>query len=166
VFEVDSEGGMHSDCHQNPWLYVPLLSYILDSAAEEPAGDWVRFEELKGVSAWVRFFEHSCQQPLLALAGEDPVILQDIWQLFAAVEGLPGFESDASFLLRPLPKVPFLFTYQAQDHEFPAGVSVFLDRTAEVNLDPESLFRLGRGMTEMFRRIAFRHGVGVVAESS
>ena len=161
LFEVDPEGGLHSECHQNPWLYVPLLCYVLDSAAEEPAGDWVRFEELKGVSAWVRFFEHSCHKPILELTGEDPDLILDILQLFAAEENLEGFEAESTFLLRPLPKVPFLFTYQPPEEEFPAGVSVLLDRTAEVNLDPESLFRLGRGMAQMFKQIAVRHGMGV-----
>ena len=160
LFEVDSQGGLHSECHQNPWLYVPLLSYVLDSAAEEPAGDWVRFEELKGVSAWVRFFEHSCHKPILELTEEDPDLILDILHLFAAEENLAGFEADSTFLLRPLPKVPFLFTYQPPEEEFPASVSVLLDRTAEVNLDPESLFRLGHGMAQMFKKIAVRHGMG------
>ncbi len=159
VFELDREGELHSDCHQNPWLQVPMLSYVLDSAAKDASGDWVRFAELKGVSSWVRFFEHSCVQPLLEMARQDPVLLQDILQLFAAQTGLDGFEADASFLLLPLPKIPFLFTYQAPDHEFPEGFAVYLDRTAEDNLDPESLFRLGRGLAEMFRRIACRHGL-------
>lgn len=160
LFELDSGGGLHSECHQNPWLYVPMLSYVLDSAAEEPAGDWVRFGGLKGVSAWVRFFEHSCEKPILELTGEDPDLILDILNLFAAEENLEGFEAESSFLLRPLPKVPFLFTYQPPEDEFPASVSVLLDRTAEVNLDPESLFRLGRGMAQMFRKIAVRHGMG------
>lgn len=160
LFELDSEGGLHSECHQNPWLYVPMLSYVLDSAAAEPAGDWVRFEELKGVSAWVRFFEHSCHQPILELTGEDPDLILDILNLFAAEENLEDFEAESSFLLRPLPKVPFLFTYQPPEDDFPASVSVLLDRTAEVNLDPESLFRLGRGMAQMFKKIAVRHGMG------
>jgi hypothetical protein len=160
LFELDSKGDLHSECHQNPWLYVPLLSYVLDSAAEEPTGEWVRFEELKGVSAWVRFFEHSCHKPILELTAEDPDLILDILQLFSAEENLEGFEADSTFLLRPLPKVPFLFTYQPPEDDFPASVSVLLDRTAEVNLDPESLFRLGRGMAQMFRKIAVRHGMG------
>jgi len=162
MFEVDPDGGLHSDCHQNPWLHVPMLSYVLDSAAREPAGDWVRFEELKGVHAWVRFFEHSCQRPILELALEDPILSQDIWHLFAAEDHVEGFQADASFLLRPLPKVPFVLTYRAPDDEIPASASVFLDHTAAANLDPESLFRLGRGMAEMFRKVAHRHGSGIV----
>lgn len=160
LFELDSKGDLHSECHQNPWLYVPMLSYVLDSAAEEPTGDWVRFAELKGVSAWVRFFEHSCHKPILELTEEDPDLILDILHLFTAEEDLEEFEAESTFLLRPLPKVPFLFTYQPPEGDFPASVAVLLDRTAEVNLDPESLFRLGRGMAQMFKKIAARHGMG------
>jgi hypothetical protein len=158
VFAIDPEGGLHSDCHQNPWLHVPLLSYALDGAGATPAGDWVRFSELAHAKAWVRFFAHRCEEPLFELAVEDADLLLDVLDLFATGRQIEGFSSDHTFVLHPLPKVPVLFGYQRPEDDIPAGFSVFFDRTAEDNVDPESLFRLGSGLAQMFRRIAGRHG--------
>jgi hypothetical protein len=158
IFEVDSQGGLHSECHQNPWLHVPMLSYILDSKGITPAGDWVRFFELKTAKPWINFFEYSLETPIRQLGERDPQMLLDILELFAEKEKVTGFATKVTFLLRPLPKVPFLFGYQPAEEGLPADFTVFLDRTAEVNLDAESLFRLGRGMAEMFKKIAMRHG--------
>jgi hypothetical protein len=159
VFQIDRQAGLHSDCHQNPWLHVPLLSYVLDSAGRVPAGQWARFAELGPARPWARFFAHRCEQPLEELAARDPALLLDIFDLFAARRQVAGFEADATFLLLPLPRVPFLFAYREPQADLPGGLSVFIDRTAEVNLDPESLFRLGSGMAQMFARIAERHGL-------
>jgi len=158
LFALDQGGGLHSDCHQNPWLHVPLLAYVLDSAGRRPAGDWARFAELKPARPWERFFAHRCEAPLLELAGSDPDLMLDILDLFASRRDIAGFEADQTFLLLPLPKVPFLFAYHRPEEGLPANMSVYLERSAEVNLDPESLFRLGSGMAQMFARIAARHG--------
>jgi len=158
VFQLDPQGGLHSDCHQNPWLYVPMLSYILDGAGKPPTGKWVRFSELKHTHAWVRFFQHSCETPFRELAEQAPDLALDILSLFTARQNLEGFEAKHTYLLYPLPLVPFLFSFQPADGDFPASLSVYLDETAESNLDAESLFRLGRGLSEMFKRIAQRHG--------
>lgn len=158
VFELDPKGGLHSQSHVNPWLHVPMLSYVLDGRGADPTGDWVRFEELERGKSWIRFFQHACEAVLGRLADADPDLLLDILNLFAAQRELPGFEAKHSFLLRPLPKLPFVFAFQPADEDFPAAMAVYLDRTADRNLDPESIFRLGNGMAEMFRRIALRHG--------
>lgn len=158
VFAVDPEGGLHSECHQNPWLHVPLLSYVLDGAGKQPAGDWARFSEIEKLKPWSRFFAHRCEEPLQELAEGDPDLLLDILDLFASRRRVEGFHADASFLLHPLPRVPFLFAYRGADDELPAQIMVYLDRCAPDNLDPESVFRLGSGMAQMFRAIAIRHG--------
>lgn len=160
LFQLDPQGGLHSDCHQNPWLHVPMLSYILDGQGVEPSGKWVRFSELKSTHSWVRFFQHSCEARFQQLAEEDPELALDILSLFAAKTSIEGFEAQHTYLLYPLPLIPILFSFQPAEGDFPASLSVYLDSTADKNLDAESLFRLGRGMSEMFMRIAQRHGLG------
>jgi len=159
LFELDRQGGLHSDCHQNPWLHVPLLRYVRDSAGVPPRGDWVRFAELGYASNWVPYFSHRVLEPLARLAGADSELFCDVLELFAEQRGLAGFSHDETFLLRPLPLVPVLVGLNRAEEELPAEVSVYFERSAERNLDAESLFRIGLGLAQMFGRIAARHGL-------
>lgn len=158
LFELDGTGGMHSDCHQNPWLHVPLLRYVRDAAGTRPGDDWVRFAELGYASNWVPYFRHRVLRPLGRLAGNDSELFCDIAGLFAERRRLAGFSHDESFLLRPLPLVPIVLGLRRAEEGLPAEVSVYCERSAERNLDAESLFRIGLGLAQMFERIARRHG--------
>ncbi|RME25906.1 MAG: DUF3786 domain-containing protein, partial [Deltaproteobacteria bacterium] len=157
-FSVDEGGGLHSDCHQNPWLHIPLLRYVRDAEGARPTGQWLRFEQLAGTTHWIPYFRKRCLQVLESLAGRKTELFEDIAGLFAEKEQLPGFEHDRSFLLRPLPLVPVIFASRRPYGELPAEVFVYFDRCCERNLDPESLFRIVSGVAQMFERIARRHG--------
>ena len=167
VFQIDPKGNLHADCHQNPWIHVPLLSYILDSRGHTPNQDWVRFVELPpAFRSWNNFFQYTCEDQLQNLLQADAHLFSDILSLFSQRSSQPqntqavvGFSDQHNFVLYPLPRVPFLIACQAAQEDFAAGVSVYLDRSVQYNLDPESVFRLGRGMAEMFRKIAIRHGL-------
>ncbi len=43
-FELDPDGGLHSECHVNSWVHLPLLSYVATCQGRPPTGDWVTFD--------------------------------------------------------------------------------------------------------------------------
>ena len=68
------------------------------------------------------------------------------------------FQSDISVVLHPLPKLPVMICYWRPDEGLGSSINVFFDETADRNLDIGSIFSLGAGMTQMFQKLALRHG--------
>jgi hypothetical protein len=68
------------------------------------------------------------------------------------------FESDISVVLHPLPKVPVMVCYWLPEDGLESSLNVFFDQTADKNLDIGSVFTLGVGLSQMFVKIARRHG--------
>lgn len=162
IFELDRKGELHSQCHVNTWVHVPLLHYVGAAKGTAPTGDWVHFAELEGSVDWHRFFAHRCEEALAALADEHPTLLADVMRLLHAKP--PGGElaarapkADWSLLLRPLPKVPILVCYWHEDGEFGSQLSLLFDRSLGDNLPAESVWALTRGIVEMCRRVIRRH---------
>jgi len=60
-FKIDATGDMASECHNNVWVQVPILNYILHSKGLQPKGDWRSFRELSGAEDWSQFFSYSCE---------------------------------------------------------------------------------------------------------
>lgn len=158
IFEVDRLGVLHTLCHVNSWIHAPLLNYLLHGKGRSLTGEWVPFSELKGARDWARFFVHRCEKAMHRLADSDPELYLDILDIFGKQidNGVSG--SDISIRLMPFPKVPILFSYWNAEGEFESKLTIHFDRTAGENLDPQSIFYVVSGMTEMFTRFFQTHG--------
>lgn len=158
LFEVDARGGLHTMCHVNSWVQLPLLFFILDGAGRQPTGDWQTFGDLPRSQDWTRFFDYKCAQVFARMASEQPDLFEDILDLFASRE--PADDTDADWVktLWPLPRVPIRFCYWAAEDDIPAQLTVLFDATASDNLGPEGIFQLCRGLAEMFQKIIIHHG--------
>ena len=69
------------------------------------------------------------------------------------------FESDISVVLYPLPKVPIMVCYWLPEDGLESSLHVFFDKTADENLGTSAVFTLGVGLSQMFAKLALRHGV-------
>lgn len=156
-FMVDATGDLVSECHKNPWVHVPILQYILHCKGVPVKGDWVAFNELQGAAEWNRFFSHRCEIEMHKLADAHQDIFFEILNLFGAEEVHGVTNSDQSLVLYPLPGVPFLFNYWQPEESFDSKLNILFDRTAEENIDLQSMYVLGRGLVEMFRQLIVKH---------
>jgi uncharacterized protein DUF3786 len=85
-------------------------------------------------------------------------LFDDVVHLFSGRQVERQFQSDISVVLHPLPKVPIMICYWRPDDGLGASLNIFFDETADRNLDIGSIFSLGAGLTQMFERLALRHG--------
>jgi len=161
VFEVDKEGGLHTVCHVNDWVRLPILNYILYGEGAEPTGEWITFRELPGAQAWARFFAHRCERTIKRLSDSDPDLFISILSLFGEEVEDREIQFDHCFLLHPLPKVPVLMCYSRQEGDFDSKFTVLFDRSVEKNLRTDAAYFLVQGIAEMFGKIMEHHGVEV-----
>lgn len=163
VFELDRQGHLYSECHVNHWVHLPLLSYAVHSAGRELGGRWVIFGELEQAKDWSRFFSWRCERGIKQIVDEDPEFFFDALSIFSPSpvgqkSGKAFSTSDYAVVVYPLPKVPLMLAYWCADEEFESKLTLFFDRSAEVNLGAESIYLLTMGIVEMFRRIFSTHG--------
>lgn len=156
-FQVDPQGKIISDCHVNPWLSIPLLSYIIHCEGKRPAGQWVPLRELDSGATWSRLFSQRCEKPLKALVDNHTDLFEILIDLFAGKSTTAAFSSDISIVLHPLPKLPMLVCYWNKEGQLDSTLHLFFDSTADKNLNIESIYQLGVGLVTMFEKIALRH---------
>jgi len=85
-------------------------------------------------------------------------LFDDVVHLFSGRQVERQFQSDISVVLHPLPKVPVMICYWRPDEGIGSSINIFFDETADRNLDVGSIFSLGAGLTQMFQKLALRHG--------
>lgn len=156
-FTVDSEGNMISACHNNVWVLVPLLNYIISSAGKDLSGKWVPFRELTNGTVWSAFFEKMFEKPLKQLTDAYPDLIEDMICIFSGKPEETSFASDISLVLHPLPKVPILICYTKPEEDLESKLNVFFDTSAEENLKIDSIYRLCVGLLVMFHKITSLH---------
>ena len=61
-------------------------------------------------------------------------------------------------VLNVLPRVPILICYWNAEEGMNSDLHVFFDKTASDNLGVDALYPVAVGLTQMFKRIAQRHG--------
>ncbi len=157
IFEVDSEGGLHSDTHVHAWVHLPVLQYVVHAEGQNTTGAWKTFGELGGFGEWNNFFRHRCEKTLHKMADEDPDLFFDVLGLFGRAPGPNVPTADRAVLLHPLPKVPMLVLYWDCEGDFESKLTLLFDRATEANLGAEGTYLLVQGMVEMLRKITLRH---------
>lgn len=156
-FFVDAGGKITSDCHINPWVVLPLLSYIAFSQGKDPSGKWVPFRELKNGSRYNPLFDQRCEKPLKKMADNHMDLLKDILCILGGRPVKVNFDSDIALALRPLPKVPILICYSSPEEDLESRLNIFFDITADDNLTGESIYLLITGLVVMLEKMTLRH---------
>jgi hypothetical protein len=155
-FIIDAAGEMSSECHNNLWVHVPLLNYIIHGKGIELTGDWVPFNELPGALDWSRFFSHRCEEDMKQIIDAHTELFFEILHLFGA-RAAEGMDADHSLVIYPLPKVPFMINYWEPESGFESKLNIRFDRVTTDNITIQSIYLLGRGLVEMFRALIVRH---------
>jgi hypothetical protein len=157
LFEIDPQGGLHSDAHVHNWIHMPLLQYVVHGEGKDLTGVWTAFRQLNGFREWNGFFSHRCEKPFHEMADRHTDLFFDLLGLFGKDFHLDGSTADRSFILYPLPKVPLVFCYWAPEEDFESKLTLLLDKATEANLGAEGTFLLVQGIVEMFTKIISRH---------
>ncbi len=156
-FTIDRKGRQHSECHYNIWIYVPLLNYVLFSEGKELTGEWIKFDQLRDAASFSNFFYYKCEDVLRRIADEDAGLFFDILNIFGAKPVEQESSADYSVVIYPLPRVPFLVSYWRPQDVFESTLGIYFDRSADYNLDVESLHIIALGIVEMLKRIVAWH---------
>ena len=157
-FSIDTSGRVISDIHVNPWVMLPVFSYITEGQGVPASGKWVPCRELEGGKSWYRLFGQRCEKPLKRVADTYVDLFEDMIHLFNGKQVQNHYESDISLVLHPLPNVPILICYWKPADGFESDLNIFFDATVEKNLNIESIYRLGTGLVVMLEKLALRHG--------
>ena len=157
-FSIDEMGNITTEIHVNPWVVIPVFNYILDGVGTSPSGDWVTFRELKGGEDWYPLYAQRAEKPLRKVADTYTELFDDILQIFSGERIDHHYPADISIVLHPLPKVPILICYSGPEDGLESTLTVFYDKTVEMNLNIQALYSLIVGLVTMFEKIASRHG--------
>ena len=157
-FSVDAKGTLAADIHINPWVAVPFLDYIRCGKGLPVSGNWVSFRELKDGRERYPLFQKRCEAPMKQVADSYTDLFDDLVRIFGGEKVEKQFESDISVVLHPLPRVPIMICYWLPEDGLESSLNVFFDDTADKNLAIGSIFTLGAGLTQMFEKLALRHG--------
>ncbi len=157
-FYIDRNGNMTSDCHNNRWVLVPLLNYVIHSAGLEPARNWMPFRELNEGSERAGLFAQRCEKPMKELVDKHTDLFELIIDIFDGRPAGGSFDSDISVVIHPLPKLPMLISYWKKEADLDSSLSLFFDSTANDNLPTGSIYILGVGLLTMFEKIVSTHG--------
>jgi len=157
-FSVDTQGNLAADIHINSWVAVPFLDYIINSKGLPPSGNWVSFRELREGQERYPLFQKRCEAPMKRIADTYTDLFDDLVRIFGGKQVQRQFESDIAVVLHPLPRVPLMICYWLPEDGLESSLNVFFDHTADANLTIGSVFTLGTGLTQMFEKLALRHG--------
>lgn len=157
-FSILEDGRFSSDIHINPWVAGPIISYILNCSKEPISGEWVTFRELESGKTWHGLFRERCELDMKKVADNYTILFEDMVDIFNGQKIDTHYDSDISIVLYPLPKVPILISYWKPEDGMESDLTLFFDKTAEVNCGIDAIYTLGSGLVEMFRKIVLRHG--------
>ena len=157
-FSVDISGKLSADIHINPWVAVPFLDYIRQGKGLPATGNWLSFRELKDGKERYPLFQKRCEVPLKQVADTYTDLFDDLVRIFGGKQVDKQFESDISVVLHPLPRVPIMICYWLPEDGLESSLNLYFDDTADQNLTIGSVFSLGAGLSQMFKKLALRHG--------
>ena len=158
-FSVDTRGNLHADIHINPWVAIPVFSYVLYGKGQAASGNWASFRELKDGKERYPLFQKRCEEPMKKVADTYTELFDDLVHIFSGKQVEEQFESDISVVLHPLPRVPLMICYWLPEDGLESSLNLFFDKSADDNLDIGAVFSLGAGLAQMFEKLALRHGV-------
>jgi len=158
-FSVDINGNLSADIHINPWIAVPYLNHIIYGKGIPVSGEWVSFRELKGGGERYRLFKKRCETRIKQIADTKTSFFDDMVHLFSGKQVKKYFKSDISVILNVLPKMPVMICYWYPEDGLESSLHIFFDKTADKNLDIDSIDILTEGLARMFAGLTLRHGI-------
>lgn len=160
LFALDNTGRFRTDLHINPWIVVPVLTYVLYCKGVSPSGKWMAFRELGEAREKTALFVQRGEQPLKKIADTYPDLFEDLIDMFSG-KALPNqYDADVSLVLYPLPLLPMLICYWPPEDGMASELSLFFDRSADHNGGSPLVFSLVTGMVQMFEKFVATHGAG------
>jgi hypothetical protein len=159
-FHIHANGHLSSEIHLTPWVSIPVLTYVLNSAGKPLTGRWIPFREFTEGRVWAGLFEQRCEKPLKQVADSYPDLFRDMLEIFSGRRTEQHFESDVSIVLWPLPLVPLLVCYWLPEEGMDSSLHLFFDASAEDNLGIQGVYALATGLVRMFEQLAARHSGG------
>lgn len=156
IFELDADGGLHSESHVNMWVHGAVLQYVAVGEGRNPIGRWITIDDMTDGQAWAPFFIHRCHFPLIQVADRDPELFLNVLGLFG--KRIPFDSAEYAFLLHPLPKAPFLFLFSPREGSFESQLTILFDECIDRNLRTQGVYLLGAGIADMIVKIMARHG--------
>lgn len=155
-FSVYPDGTLSADIHTNPWVSVPVLTYITEGAGRDITGKWLPFRELEGGSAWAGLFRQRCEKPLKQIADNEYDLFVDLLDVF---NGRPveHLDADIARVFYVLPKVAIMICYWPAEEDFESNLQIYFDEAANENLNVASINALGSGLGRMFEKLAEKH---------
>lgn len=134
------------------WDKLLILMYIRNAGNKPISGKWVAFRDLKDGSIKSEAFRNGCERQLAKMFNDDKDgLLRRLYCLGAEV--VKGFSTGYSYVIYPLPKIPFLILLWPKDEDFEATSSILLDSTATDYLDVEALTFLGQALVRAIKRV-------------
>ncbi len=158
-FSVDTDGNFVSQIHVNPWVAGPFLDYVIYGKGVDPTGSWVSYRELAEGKERYPLFQKRCEESMKRIADIYTELFDDLVHIFGGKKVAEEFESDISVVLYPLPKVPIMVCYWRPEDDMESDLNLFFDKSADENFKNGSAFTIGAGLTQMFEKLAIRHGV-------
>ncbi|RMD59138.1 MAG: DUF3786 domain-containing protein, partial [Nitrospirae bacterium] len=143
-FIVRQDGEIESGAGSTAWERILLLLYIKNRGSGELSNRWVSFSELKGGYVKVEGLKKDCEKPLSEIIEKHIDKIDDIFLRLGA-ETLKEENADKAWKLYLLPKIPIKILYWHPVEEFPSGIKILFDSTADRFLDIESLIFLCEG---------------------
>jgi len=134
----------HSDFGETLDIFDQLLilMYIKTAGNKPLTGSWVAFRDLKDGLIRSESFHEACEAGLARMFGEDQDgFLKKMAELDS--KEAKGFSAKHSFVINPLPRIPFLILLWPGDEEFDSDCRVLFDSTVTTYLDVEALLYLG-----------------------
>ncbi len=157
-FSVCDSGEIQTDIHVNPWIAIPVYTYLLRGGNTAVKGRWVPLRELPSGKDWYRLFGQRCEEPLKKVADNHPELFDDLIRLFNGQQVEKHYASDISLVLHPLPKIPMLICYWYPEGDMQSDLNLFFDATAEDYLDLNSINSIGSGFVTMLEKLTLYHG--------
>jgi hypothetical protein len=160
-FSISDNGDLSSDIHMLPWVIGPFLGYVLDCRGREVTGEWISFRELPGGAERYPLFRKRIEEAMRQIADRYPDLFSDMAHLFQGRQIDSPFDSDVSVILPVLPLLPIMICYWQADEGMDSDLLIFFDRSAEDNSSVDNAYTLAAGLTQMFEKLALRHGVAI-----
>jgi hypothetical protein len=149
----------HSDFYEQlgVWDKLLVLMYIKNAGNISLSRKWTAFRDLKNGLIRAESFKEICETPLAEMFGEDRELFVN--KLIAiGAEKITGFPTEHSFVVHPLPKIPFLILIWPGEvgidlyrEDFEPACKVLMDSTAAEFLDVEALLYLGLSLMNAVR---------------
>lgn len=156
-FWINSAGDLGSDIHQNNWMHLPLLHYLMHGKGLKTEGRRLTFGDLKGTGDW----QGSSRTAARGKCGNWRTTTESRLRTPAPFQRQRAHEAkqcDHSLLSHSSPKPPFLINSWGMREGFETKLQILFDWTAPDNvIIVEALYLSGRGLVDMFRTLMVRH---------